>query len=398
MSGSDSRPVHTSPVAAYLTGFVFIGIALSTAGPALSALRDRVGTDDSGIASLFVGSSAGYIAGSFLAGRLLDAGHGHRAWIAAMWIAVVSMLGVAAAPSLGVLVVSFTVLGCVCGLSDVCGNTLVIWSRPSGSSALLNALHMMFAVGAMLAPVLVNRSLAWFDSVWGVTVPMALIAVWCTWMLARHEAPQKSRSVAAAPTDRSAARTEARGVLVAAVCVFFFAYVALETGFAGWIHTYVEQIGYGNATTATGVITAFWVGFTLGRVLSIPLARRVPPGTVVGGAMALSVVASVLFWMARGGGPMLWVVTFLFAVSIAPQYASMMAFAEQHLALSGGNTAAIIACSGIGGLVLPWLLGQLFDAVGPEALPPTITIVAVVTTIVAAVTGRLLVGSDRRGD
>ncbi|MFZ9483936.1 MAG: hypothetical protein ACO3AV_13695, partial [Ilumatobacteraceae bacterium] len=63
---------------------------------------------------------------------------------------------------------------------------------------------------------------------------------------------------------------------------------------------------------------------------------------------------------------------------------------------SGGNTAAIIACSGIGGLVLPWLLGQLFDAIGPEALPPTITIVAVVTTVVAAVTGRLLLASDRR--
>ncbi|MEN9821933.1 MAG: hypothetical protein RLZ04_359 [Actinomycetota bacterium] len=396
MLDSDSLPVHTPPVAAYLVGFVFIGIALSTAGPALSALRDGVGTDDAGIALLFVGSSVGYVAGSFLAGRLLDAGHGHGAWTAAMWIAVAAMLGVAAAPSLFLLVVAFGVLGFVCGLSDVCGNTLVIWSRPSGSSALLNALHMMFAVGAMLAPILVNRSLAWFDSVWGVTVPMAAIAAWCTWMLSTHEAPQKSRTVAAAPTDGSVGRSGERGVLVAAVCVFFFSYVALETGFAGWIHTYVEQIGYGDATTATGVITTFWVGFTLGRVLSIPLARRVQPGTIVGAAMALSVLASVLFWAARDGGPMLWVVTFLFAVSIAPQYASMMAFAEQHLALSGGNTAAIIACSGIGGLVLPWLLGQLFDAIGPEALPPTITIVAVVTTVVAAVTGRLLLASDRR--
>lgn len=392
MSRPDSPSVHTTPVAAYLVGFVFIGIALSTAGPALSHLRDGVGTDDAGIASLFVGSSAGYVAGSFLAGRLLDAGHGHRAWTAAMWVAVAAMLGVAAAPSLVVLVAAFAVLGFVCGLSDVCGNTLVIWSRPGGSGAVLNALHMMFAVGAMLAPLLVNRSLAWFDSIWGVTVPMAGIAAWCTWMLARHDAPSKTRTIESPSGDGASG---ARGVLVAAVCAFFFAYVALETGFAGWIHTYVEQIGYGDATTATGVITTFWVGFTLGRVLSIPLARRVSPGMVVGGAMALSVIASVLFWIARGGGPMLWVVTFLFAVSIAPQYASMMAFAEKHLALSGGNTAAIIACSGIGGLVLPWLLGQLFDAIGPEALPPTITIVAVVTTLVAAVTGRLLLRSDR---
>ena len=153
------------------------------------------------------------------------------------------------------------------------------------------------------------------------------------------------------------------------VCLFFFAYVALETGFAGWIHTYVEQIGYGDATTATGMVTVFWAGFTLGRRARIWMARLLSPGWMVAGEHGRRrCVAAVLFALFRDGGPMLWVVTFLFAVSIAPQYASMMAFAESHLALSGKNTSVIVGASGVGGLVMPWLLGQLFDAVGPRVV------------------------------
>ena len=61
-------PRHV-PVWIYLVGFVVLGSALSLAGPALSHLRDRVGTDDGGISLVFVGSSSGYMFGSFIGGR-----------------------------------------------------------------------------------------------------------------------------------------------------------------------------------------------------------------------------------------------------------------------------------------------------------------------------------------
>jgi fucose permease len=92
---------------------------------------------------------------------------------------------------------------------------------------------------------------------------------------------------------------------------------------------------------------------------------------------------------------MLWVVTFLFAVSIAPQYASMMAFAESHLALSGRNTSILIGASGVGGLFLPWLLGQLFDHVGPQSLPPVMVAASAVTALLALLAGRVILAAHR---
>ena len=58
--------------------------------------------------------------------------------------------------------------------------------------------------------------------------------------------------------DQDAASVRRSQLLV--VGLFFFVYVALEVGFANWIHSYVEQIGYGDANTATGVTVIFWVG------------------------------------------------------------------------------------------------------------------------------------------
>lgn len=393
-SANGVSPVRSrrDAVPAYLAGFVLIGMALTISGPALSHLRDRMHTDDGGIAWIFVGGSLGYIAGSALAGRGLDHGHGHRRWSLAMGVSTVGVVLVALAPTLPLLVLAFAVVGVASGVSDVSGNTLVMWSRPAGSGRLLNALHLCFAIGALCAPVFVNRSIHWFDSVWGMAIPIGLLAFYGATVMSRHPAPVRTRLDTVARSDATGARTWH----VALVCGFFFAYVALEAGFAGWIHTYVEQIGYGDATTATGVVTVFWAGFMLGRVGAIWLAAVMSPGWIVAVGMVVSVVAAALFAVFSGAGPMLWVVTFLFAVSIAPQYASMMAFAESHLALSGRNTSAIVGASGVGGLVMPWLLGQLFDAYGPDVLPTVTVTAAVVTALLALVAGRALLRVDQR--
>jgi fucose permease len=384
-------PPARSSVWTYLAGFVLIGLALSVGGPALSHLRGRMGTDNGGIAVIFVGQSIGYIVGSAIAGRGLDRGQGHRWWVAAMGVTGVALLLVALAPNLPLLVGAFSAVGVACGVGDVSGNTLVMWSRPEGSGPLLNGLHLCFAVGAVLAPLVVGLSIRAFDSMWAVVVPVAALTLACGLRMWRTPVPVHTRAADAERSHEGGART----LHVALLALFFFSYVALESGFAGWIHTYVEEIGYGTAATATGMITVFWVGFMLGRVAAIWLSRLMTPGLLVSVAMMMSVVAALLFAAFRGPGPMLWVVTFLFAVSIAPQYASMMAFAETHLALSGGNISVLVGASGVGGLFVPWLLGQLFDRRGPGSLPVVMVLLAVLTALVALWAGRSLAEAQR---
>jgi fucose permease len=383
-----------SPVWIYLVGFVVLGCALSMSGPALSHLRDRVGTDDGGISLVFVGSSTGYMIGSFLGGRLLDRGHGHQMWAGCMTTSVVMIVVISQLDRLGTMVVAFIVLGIVCGVGDVSGNTLVLWARPDAPGAALNALHLFFALGALSAPILTNRAIAWADSLWPVAIPLGVLTMVCVLVLLTTPAPIKTRTAHHTHEGEQGASVR-RGQLMI-VGLFFFVYVALEVGFANWIHTYVEQIGYGDANTATGITATFWVGFSVGRMLAIWFATRLSAGWMLVGSMALALTSSVVLVAVNGGGFGLWIVTFFFGLSIAPQFASMIAYAEAHFALSGAATSVFIGAAGLGGLVMPYLLGQLFDARGARVLPP-VTLTACVVTIGAGLWVRHIVQvSDRQ--
>ena len=395
MNSVDNHPTSStgagSAIPAYLGAFIFLGIASVWTGPALSHLQQQVGTDDAGISWIFVATSIGYITGTFVAGRGIDRGLGHRWWSLSMLVSVAMVYVASQASGMAMLMAALAVLGFAGGTADVGGNTLVLWSRPEGPGAVLNGLHLCFGIGASVAPFLVKLSIDVTDSLWGLAVPMGLVALPLAMWLVRHRPPVRTRL----DTVAASTATGARGLHIALVAVFYFAYVGLETGFGSWIHRYTEEIHYGGAATATGMATTFWVAFTAGRVVAIPCARRFSPGWIIAGSMSLSVVAAALFAIFHGAGPMLWVVTALFAVSVAPQYASMMAFAESHLALSGKNASVLIGSSGIGGLLLPWLLGQLFASVGATSLPVVTLVMVVVTALVSAAIGRVLSGVQR---
>jgi fucose permease len=376
------------PVWVYMVGFLALGASLTFAGTALSHLRDRVGTDNGGIALIFVGQSIGYMLGSFLGGRWLDRGLGHRVWAACMILSLVAIAAISQLRDLTAMVGAFSVLGVFAGLGDVSGNTLVVWSRPESPGAALNALHLFFALGALTAPLMTNRAIAWSHSLWPILVPLAVLTAVCVVKLWTTPSPMKTR----APKRRSegAAVSMSRRGQLTVIALFFFVYVALEIGFANWIHSYVEEIGYGGANTATGVTATFWVGFSLGRLASIWLAGRFSPGWMLTGSMSVALFSSTLLVIVNGGNLGLWIVTFVFGFSIAPQFASMIGYAESHFALSGAATSAFIGAAGLGGLVMPWSLGQLFDAHGPGVLPP-VTLGACIATIAVGLWVRHLV-------
>lgn len=381
-------PDRHVPVWPYLVSFFAVGIAVTFSGPALSHLRDRVGTDDGGIALVFVGQSIAYMIGSFLGGRVLDRGRGHEMWAGCLVVSIVAIFGISQLRDLAAMVAVFAVLGLVGGAGDVSGNTLVVWSRPDSPGAMLNALHLFFALGALSSPLLTNRAIAWSHSLWPIVVPLTLLAIVSLAKLLTTAPPVKSAAVD--PVTELANAPAARGGQLLVLASFFFVYVMLEIGFANWIHSYVEQIGYGDANTATGVTATFWVGFSLGRLASIWLARRFSAGWMVTGSMTVALVASIALAVVNDGNLGLWIVTFVFGISIAPQFASMVGFAGTHFTLSGAATSAFVAAAGLGGLVMPWSLGQLFDAHGPRVLPP-VTLGACVATVVAGLWVRHIV-------
>jgi fucose permease len=273
------------------------------------------------------------------------------------------------------MVAVFSVMGAAGGVCDVSGNTLAVWSRPRAAAPLLNRLHLCFALGALAAPLVVSRALDWFESVGPVAVVSGAVAACC--IVAFLRSPPPRQEVVEVAAGETSALPAARRLQLAMVCVFFLCYVAVETGVASWIHTYVEEVDPGRPGTATAVNVSFWVGFVAGRLLAIALATRLGPGRILAGSTAVTLIAAGSFATFAHDGAALVAVVIVFAAGLAPEYAAMVSYAEHHLSLSGASTSAFVASSSVGALVLPWGIGQLFDRYGAGSLRPTILVATV---------------------
>jgi fucose permease len=94
--------------------------------------------------------------------------------------------------------------------------------------------------------------------------------------------------------------------------------------------------------------------------------------------------------LGHGSAAPVWIGTALFGLALAPQYPTMIAFAERHLALTGSATAWFVAASAVGSLAFPWVIGQVFAGVGAEALPATVLAASGVTLVWVLVVVRVL--------
>ncbi len=371
------RPLRPTAGWVYLAVFIAIGLSLSMLGPSLTYLRERAQVSKGDIGALFVAQALGYLSGSLLSGRVYDRGFGHRVVAGALIGIVASMLMIPKCTSVLALAVPFALIGIFAGCIDVGCNTLVVWhTRGAGSARLLNALHLFFGIGALASPLLVDRSLAWSHS---LSLLAGLVAVYSLVLAAvvlLHETPTPFAFGASQPS--TPVQTPVR--VLAVISVFFFLYVGVEVGFSGWLKTYAEGINLAGASAPTLLNTAFWVSFTLGRLVAVVLASRVRSGLLLATACSLTIVLLGVMVLADGRSSAVWVTTVLIGFAVAPQFATMIAYAEEHIALSGRSTSWFVSGAGMGGLVLPFLIGQMLDRSGSAAMPVAVFFAAIATT------------------
>lgn len=366
------------PVAAYLLSFFVLGLSVGLLGPALSELRDRADTDLGGIGVLFVAMSCGYIAGSFVSGQLFDRFHPHRVYAIALVLLAAGIVFVPSLGSLPTLFVTFVVVGLGAGSVDVGANTLLMWELGDGGGRAMNILHLFFGLGALSAPLVVHVGLE-FASYLAAGLCLAFAAV-----VVVAPAPSAPTVVREEHTDST------RGLLIL-LSMFFFLYVGLEAGFAGWVHTYAEEIEFSDLE-ATWLTTAFWIGFTAGRVASSVFGQRVRPKLLLAASCGLTVVAAIVLVVGDGNTVAVWVGAVLMGVATAPQFPAMLNYLERRVRVTGSATAWFIGGAGLGGLVFPWLIGQWFDVSGATALPWTMLVLSVLTLASFVVSNRTLGG------
>ena len=353
------------PVPVYIGALLTIGLTMTVVGPALTELRDRTSVSIGAIGSLFVASSLGFMAGSFLGGRLYDRLVGHRVLASALFSLGLAVLAIPHMTSLPLLFAVFVWMGVSAAVVEVGANTLVMWHMGADVGRSMNLLHLAFGVGALITPALTRAGL-------GVVTTVGAVVAASVGLLAL------SVTTPTFPTVQRDEQTGATRRLLTICSVFFLLYVGLEVGFAGWILTYAEEIDF-SARAATAITSVFWVTFTAGRLASAAVVNRVRPKVVMIASSALTVAAAMVLVIGSLATPLVWVGVALMGLATAPQFPVMLAYLERRMRLTGSDNSWFVGAAGLGGLVFPFVTGQVFDGFGPGSYPWTILLLSVAT-------------------
>ncbi len=365
-----SRRAGLAVTAAYYLAFVVLGLTTASFGPTLPGLAGHVRSTIGQISYLFVLRSLGYLAGSLIAGRLYDRVRGHPVMAGMILALVLTMAAIPVVPALWLLAALLFGLGAFEGVLDVGGNTLLVWVHRERIGPYMNGLHFFFGLGAFLSPVIValtvERTGDIYWAYWSLALLMLPSAAW----LARLPSPAPIASADAAPAR------PALPVLIALIALFDFLYVGAEVAFGGWVFTYATALKLGTAASAAYLTSGFWGALTAGRLASIPLAARFSPRAVLLADLLIVLAGLALILALPGSFAALWAGTLCAGLGMASIFPTLLNLAGSHMTITGNVTSWFFVGSSLGGMTLPWIIGQLFEPLGPP-----VAMLAILTNI-----------------
>ncbi|MCD4753182.1 MAG: MFS transporter [Anaerolineaceae bacterium] len=350
----------------------FIGLVKSATLPDLA---QRADVNISQITYILTLGSIGFMIGTVLGGRFYDRFPGHKLLAGAMLLAALMMGIIPFLNSLWLMLIIFFILGIAHGLIEVGGNTLILWVHGKNSGPYMSALHFFFGVGAFLSPLLVGivvQQTGEFDwSYWLIMliiVPIALFFALIPSPTIREEPEKNPKSMANRTINTNT-------WLIIFLALFLFLYVGTEAAFSDWIFTYAKvRLPQEIIARAYQLTSAFWIAMTIGRLVSIPLsikidARLLLTLDVFGRIISLGII---LFGGESLGA--LWIGTILLGFSMASIFPLTFVLAERLMDVSGRISSYLMLGASSGSLIFPWLLGQIFEFVGPRSIMVTLFI------------------------
>jgi FHS family Na+ dependent glucose MFS transporter 1 len=356
----------------YYALFVYLGLGLAVVGPTLPFLAAQVGRPVGDMGFLFLASSAGYTAGTALAARVFDRVPGQMVLAVSQLFSAVLLAIIPLVPMFWLLLGLAAIKGLADGMINTGGNTLIVWIHGDRVGPYMNALHFFFGLGAFLAPFLAAQFLDVPGGYrWAYWILAAIAGLIGARLLTLRGGPTPHGRPGTAKTtvaETSSGVTRVTHPVVVSAVLFLFFYVGAEISFGGWLYTYATKLGLADVQGAAYLTSAFWLSFTVGRLLSIPMAARITPAVMVLAALGccLAVLTAILLF--PGSSAVLWSVAIALGFFLAPIYATGFTLASQSATWTARVSGVVLLGDSVGGMILPWLVGPIIERAGLRAL------------------------------
>jgi fucose permease len=346
-------PARAVTVAGFAV-FLLLGVVIASYGPSIPHITRQFDVSDSVAGLIVTANFLGEVAG------LMALGLTHARWRLGQRLAVgtclfgAGLLAAAAAPTWTLLLLAVFVLGIGAGGLVVLVNLYYATRYGRRSPAMVSLVNTAYGTGTFLGPaaVAVTRGYSSVFAVVGIGVLACLLFL-------RRAVDEPATPELAPPVLN--ARTLG---LVIAFASLLFLYEGLEAGIGTWEATDLVTLG-SSAQFAAGATSVFWGAFTLGRVLTAPLAMRWSPQRLLVPAFIVSTVL-LLGIRAHVTPPLMFALVGVCAAPVFPVVLSWMT-----RVIPNATTLVTYAILGavIGSALVPAALGGLIGLAGATQLP-----------------------------
>lgn len=344
----------------YSVSFISLGLAMASLGPILPFLAENTGVSIGTVSFLFTARSLGYLLGSAGGGRLFDHFKGHPLMIASLVLMIVTGIFLPVIPWFLLLLPVMFLFGLGEGTLDVGGNVNLVWVFQSRVGPYMNALHFFFGLGAFLSPIIISNVMQWAGGrlTWPIWILCLLFlpGLLGLSLLKSPENPDKEKE-----TGDEKGRN---GRLIFLMMIVFFLYVGLEAGYGGWIFTYATELQIAGESAAAYMNSIFWGALTFGRLLSVPLAKKLSPAALLIGNFVLAVIFMGLILIWPLSPIAIWIGSAGLGLALSSIFPTLLSLAETRMQMTGGVTGLFFLGGSLGGTVLPMALGQIFEYIG----------------------------------
>ncbi len=334
------------------------GASLTIVSPLLTTIAEFYGVSIVEAGALLSLSFAGFGVFIFCSGYLSYRLNSNRLMVIALLLFSVSLGLFIYAPTFALAALCMFVVGGAGGIVDTMVIALLAELNPKNSAMWINMSQGFLGVGAVGGPLLVFF-LGAADWQLNYTILLwASIGVSVLYLLCKRPVYSRVKSF-----DFKAIKKVVQDPIIIKTSIALFMYMGAEIAVWGWLATFLTVELNVSADGSSMAVALFWGMSTIGRFGSAVLMTRFK-------ARSLALVLAVCSTLATGvlifvtSDTLIWGVIALIGLSVSGLWALIVSVGNE---LKGGANpmefSFIIGVGGIGGTVVPFLMGFIADSI-----------------------------------
>jgi len=332
--------------------FVY-GTVASLLGTLLPTLSSRFHLLPKQNGQLAAAQALGVALSTLVAGPFMDGKGVKTTLLDGLALMLISLIGLLAAHGWSTLIVSIFVLGVGSGTVIVAANNLAGQVDEKQRASAVNLANTFFGLGGLATPFIAANLLSGNPIrlaylVAALTAGALLMTVTARLPIRTREAFRISQLTTIAPK-----------ALLVLLCLISLFYVGCEVAFWNWLPKYLISRG-NDARTALNILGfGFACGMIAGRLLALPLLRRISPAAVC--MLAATAMAATTFSAVRISSSILAFATvFLSGVAMGPVFPSALGITSDSFPRMTGTCIGIVITAGwCGAAISSWIIGTI---------------------------------------